>query len=68
MSCQQEDRVVKNLKTLLEKEHCRILLLPLSYHHFHTPRAWVAEPFSKWGGTNNLQKSTENFCGLHWQL
>ena len=29
---------------------------------------WVAEPFSKWGGTSDRQKSIENFCGLNWQL
>jgi len=34
----------------------------------HHRQSWVAEPFSKWGGTSARQKAIENFCGLNWQL
>jgi len=29
---------------------------------------WVAEPFSKWGGTSARQKTIESVCDLNWQL
>jgi len=31
-------------------------------------QAWVAEPFSTWGGTSDRQKSIQNFCDSKWQL
>jgi len=32
------------------------------------PRAWVAEPFSKWGAQVHVKKTMESFFGVNWQL
>jgi len=40
----------------------------LGIHIANTQQAWVAEPFSKWGGTSARQKNYRQFCGVSWQL